>query len=54
MAIIRKGILGPLSGKLGPIIGAIWKGIPYIKKVTEKKSPKVLPLRSRPGRDLGS
>ncbi len=32
MAKIKKGILGPLSGKLGPIIGGTWKGIPYIRE----------------------
>jgi hypothetical protein len=42
MAKIRKGILGPLSGTLGPIVGGTWKGIPYIKAVSKKK-PKSSP-----------
>src|SRR4051794_34215312 len=31
MAKIRKGILGPVSGTIGPVVGSTWKGIPYIK-----------------------
>lgn len=33
MAKIKKGILGPLSGKLGPVIGSTWKGVSYLKTV---------------------
>lgn len=33
MAKINKGILGAFSGKLGPVIGGSWKGIPYIRGV---------------------
>ena len=36
MAKIKSGILGPLSGKLGPIIGSTWKGIPCVKEVSKK------------------
>ena len=44
MAKIKAGILGPLSGKLGPVIGGTWKGIPYIRMnkeadITRKRSP---------------
>jgi hypothetical protein len=39
MAKFSKGILGPISGKIGPVIGSSWKGIPYLKAVT--KNPKV-------------
>ncbi|MEJ7558396.1 MAG: DUF6266 family protein [Pedobacter sp.] len=42
MAKIRKGILGPVSGTLGPIVGGTWKGIPYIKMISQKK-PKSSP-----------
>lgn len=31
MAKIKDGILGPISGKLGPIVGSSWKGISYIR-----------------------
>ncbi|MES2458114.1 MAG: DUF6266 family protein [Bacteroidota bacterium] len=41
MARLKKGILGPISGKLGPVIGATWKGIPYLRQASEK------PLRER-------
>jgi len=32
MAKIKSGVLGPLSGKLGPVTGGTWKGIPYLRK----------------------
>lgn len=38
MAKIIKGIFGPLSGKIGPIIGGSWKGIPYVRSANEIKS----------------
>lgn|GEM_PF-2344017 len=31
MAKLKKGILGPISGKLGPVTGGTWKGIPYLR-----------------------
>ncbi|WP_316815852.1 DUF6266 family protein [Pedobacter nyackensis] len=37
MAKLKKGIFGPLSGKLGNVIGSSWKGIAYIREETEKK-----------------
>ena len=40
MAKIRKGILGPLSGKLGPVVGATWKEIPYVRQKPKKKGKK--------------
>ncbi len=42
MAKQKKGILGPVSGKIGPVIGSSWKGIPYLKaapKVTKGRMP---------------
>jgi hypothetical protein len=48
MAKIRKGILGPVSGKIGPVVGGTWKGIPYIKtapKPTKKKKKKRTPAQ---------
>jgi len=41
MAKIKNGILGPLSGKLGPVIGGTWKNIAYIRavpQITKKRS----------------
>ncbi len=38
MAKINTGILGPLSGKLGPVTGGSWKGIPYLRKTQRSKS----------------
>lgn len=40
MAKIRKGILGPVSGGIGPVVGATWKGIPYIRTKPKKKRRK--------------
>ena len=40
MAKIKKGILGPLSGKLGPVIGGMWKTIAYLKTVSKGPKPK--------------
>ena len=37
MAKMKKGILGAISGKIGPVIGGIWKGIPYLRQVPKKK-----------------
>lgn len=35
MAKLKKGILGPISGKLGPVTGGTWKGIPYLRESTD-------------------
>jgi hypothetical protein len=40
MARLNNGIFGPVSGKLGPIIGSTWKGIPYLKEVSRKRKKK--------------
>jgi len=45
MAKINKGILGPLSGRVGPVIGFTWKGIPCIKGRTEKQTPPATPAQ---------
>jgi len=31
MAKLIEGIFGAISGKLGPVTGGVWKGIPYLK-----------------------
>ncbi|MES2826698.1 MAG: DUF6266 family protein [Bacteroidota bacterium] len=37
MAKLPSGIFGPISGKLGNLIGGIWKGIPYLKENKPRK-----------------
>jgi hypothetical protein len=32
MARLKQGIFGPISGKLGSLVGSSWMGIPYLKK----------------------
>lgn len=39
MAHNKDGILGPYRGKIGPIVGSSWRGIPYIKSVSVRKKP---------------
>lgn len=50
MGVIKKGILGGVSGKVGPVTGSSWKGISYLKSipdsVADKKSPSQLLQRS--------
>jgi hypothetical protein len=31
MGVITQGILGPISGKVGPVVGGSWKGIGYLR-----------------------
>jgi len=38
MAKAPLGILGPTSGKVGPIITSSWKGIPYIRSKGKKRN----------------
>lgn len=40
MGVILNGILGGVSGKVGPIIGGNWKGINYIKQYTIPANPR--------------
>ncbi|MES2828142.1 MAG: DUF6266 family protein [Bacteroidota bacterium] len=37
MAKLKLGIFGPISGKLGNLIGGVWKGIPYVKEYKPKE-----------------
>ncbi|MBB5438149.1 hypothetical protein HDC92_001824 [Pedobacter sp. AK017] len=32
MAKLKNGIFGAISGKLGPLVGGIWNGIPYLRE----------------------
>jgi hypothetical protein len=46
MAKIKQGIFGPLTGKLGALIGSSWMGIPYLKKAQKHvKNPKRSPAQ---------
>lgn len=43
MAKLIEGIFGPISGKLGPVVGAVWMGIPYLRmspNPTREKKPR--------------
>ncbi len=46
MAKNLRGIMGAISGRLGPIIGSTWKGIPYLR-MTSKSSGKTKKQSSR-------
>jgi hypothetical protein len=41
MARIDPGITGPISGKLGTIVGATWNGIPYIRSRPKRRTSKI-------------
>lgn len=41
MAKMKRGILGPISGKLGPVVGGVWKGIAYLRGAPKKKRKSV-------------
>lgn len=40
MARMKQGIFGPISGKIGPLVGATWNGIPYVRQAPSKKRKK--------------
>lgn len=41
MARLPKGILGPIFGLVGPVVGAVWKGVvPYVRSKPKKKKKK--------------
>jgi hypothetical protein len=40
MAKITAGINGPFSGKVGPVVGCTWKGIPYMRSLPKKRTSK--------------
>lgn len=39
MARLKKGINGPISGKVGDVVGSSWNGIDYIKSLPKRKKP---------------
>lgn len=48
MAVTKNGILGSYEGKIGPIVGSSWRGIPYIKNApVRKKAPGQKELENR-------
>ena len=53
MAILRSGILGGFAGKVGTVVGSIWKGIStmraYVANVTQPGSPAQLEQRAKFG-----
>ena len=40
MARLHNGVYGPISGKLGAVIGSTWKGQPYLKMRPRKRGKK--------------
>lgn len=38
MAKLKLGIFGPISGKLGPLVGGTWNGIPYVRQSPKSTS----------------
>ena len=53
MGTIKKGILGGFSGIVGTVVGASWKGIPYMRslpqKVRDARSEKQISQRTKFG-----
>jgi hypothetical protein len=41
MGKLINGIYGSFKGKVGPVVGSSWKGIPYIKAAYKKRTKKV-------------
>lgn len=51
MGVLKQGILGGFSGKVGTVVGAFWKGIPYIRglapNITDPQTPAQMAQRAR-------
>ncbi len=51
MGVLKQGILGGFSGKVGTVVGGFWKGIPYIRglapNITDARSPAQLAQRAK-------
>ncbi|MGL4583099.1 MAG: DUF6266 family protein, partial [Flavobacterium sp.] len=43
MAEIKQGILGATRGKVGPVVGYIWRGVNYLRTKPRKSSKKATP-----------
>lgn len=48
--VILQGILGPFSGKVGPIVGASWKGIDYMKGYVIPANPNTSAQQTQRGK----
>jgi len=42
MAKLSKGIFGPVSGRIGSVVGATWKSIAYLRSMPRKKKQKTV------------
>lgn len=38
MAKLKNGIFGPISGKIGAVVGATWNGISYVRQAPKRKT----------------
>jgi hypothetical protein len=47
MAKLPKGILGPISGKIGNVVGASCHGVAYVRSAPKKKKKKKKKMKSR-------
>jgi hypothetical protein len=41
MARLKSGIIGPISGKVGTVIGSTWKGQPYLKAAHKPRTKRI-------------
>lgn len=49
MGILKNGLFGPISGKVGNTVGSSWRGIHYVRSLSEKtkKEPSAKQLAAR-------
>lgn len=45
MAKLRRGILGPLSGKIGPVVTSTWKNTVYVRAMPQRKNDPKTPAQ---------
>lgn len=43
MGKIKEGITGPFSGKVGPVVGATWRGVPVMRGLPKKRTKPYTP-----------
>ena len=39
MAYLKKGLLGPVTGKVGTLVGSSWRGIEFVKSLPNRTKP---------------
>src|SRR5690606_460086 len=39
MAYLKKGVLGPITGKVGTVVGSSWRGIEFVKSLPNRTKP---------------